>query len=253
MTDIAAQVAANVAAVRSRIAAAARRAGRTPADIRLVGVTKYVDLPTVRALLAAGVPDLGESRVQQLTARAAELGTAAPGWPDSAEAPGPRWHMIGHLQRNKVRQLLPHARIVHSLDSDRLTDALQQHAADLDLTADVFLEVNVAGEASKDGIGPAAAAALAARIQQLDRLTLRGLMTMAPFDADPETARPVFARLRELLERLRTAGAVGPQCVELSMGMSHDYVVAVEEGATVVRVGSALFTGLPSTDPREAG
>lgn len=243
----------NVARVRAHIADACARVGRDPAEVRLVGVTKYVSAPVIRALLAAGVQDVGESRVQQLASRALEIGEPLLDWTSAAgpaETPRPRWHMIGHLQRNKVKALLPHARIVHSLDSDRLADTLETHAAALDATVDAFIEVNVAGEASKQGVPPDEVAALAMATGRHPHLRLRGLMTMAPLDPDPEAARPCFVRLRELLERLRGTGAVGAECVHLSMGMSQDYRVAVEEGATFVRVGSALFEGLPPDERR---
>lgn len=254
-TDWRARLRENVARVRAALAAACDRGGRPPGAVRLVAVTKYVGVEVIRELRAAGVTDIGESYVQQLVERAEELGGSAAtgdvGWASPTNPPdAPRWHMIGHLQRNKVKTLLPHARILHSLDSARLAAAVQAQADELDVQVDAFLEVNVAGEASKQGIAPADAPGLVEAVRAFPRLRLRGLMTMAPYDPDPERSRPCFRRLRELLERLRGAGAVGPECVHLSMGMSQDYVVAAEEGATFVRVGSALFEGLPSTDPR---
>lgn len=240
---------ANIALVRGNVAEACRRAGRDPGDVRLIAVTKYVSLEVLREVLAAGVTDLGESHVQQLAERAAACGPARLDWPgDTCGDDGrPRWHMIGHLQRNKVKLLLPHARLVHSLDSQRLAEAVEQYAAQLDVPVDVLVEVNVSGEASKQGVAPDSVAALAGAVGAGRHLRLRGLMTMAPYDPDPETARPHFARLRQLLQRLRVDGVVGPLCTELSMGMSQDYVVAVEEGATFIRVGGALFEGLPGT------
>ncbi len=242
----------NLAEVRSQIAAAAGRAGRSAHDVRLVAVTKYVATDVIGALVELGVPDVGESRVQQLVERARRCGPAATDWPGEAPTPaaGPRWHMIGHLQRNKVKPLLEVARIVHSLDSERLAEALERQAAAAGVCVDVLIEVNVPGEASKTGIPASEVAALATCVGRHGHLRLRGLMTMAPYDPDPEHARPHFARLRALLEDLRRKGVVGPQCVHLSMGMSQDYAVAVEEGATLVRVGSALFAGLPTSDPR---
>lgn len=244
----------NVARVRRHIADACRRVGRAPAGVRLVGVTKYAPLEVLRELPAAGIVDLGESHVQQLVARAQACGPAQFDWPDAdgdeAAAPLPRWHMIGHVQRNKVKMLLPHARILHSLDSDRLATALAQHAQQLGVSVDAFIEINVPGEATKTGVAPDDAAPLAEAVARCPHIRLRGLMTMAPYDLNPEASRPHFARLRELLVKLRHQGLVGPDCVHLSMGMSQDYVVAAEEGATFVRVGAALFEGLPSADPR---
>ncbi len=242
----------NLARVRDTLAHAAHRRGRDPRHVRLVAVTKYVAPSVLRKVLQAGVPDLGESHVQQLVARAQECHPPRLDWPAADEAADarPRWHMIGHLQRNKVKALLPYARIVHSLDSPRLAQAIEQQATALDARVDVLIEVNVAGEASKTGLAPDAVPPLIAAVAACPHLCLRGLMTMAPYAPDPEMARPCFARLRELLEQYRSAGLVGADCVHLSMGMSQDYPVAVEEGATLVRVGSALFEGLPTSDPR---
>lgn len=248
-----AQLHDNVAAVRARIAEAASRAGRSPNEVRLVGVTKYVGADVLRELIRTGVSDLGESRVQQLVARATDCGSAAPDWPTGpAEnaAPSPRWHMIGHLQRNKVGQLLSRARILHSLDSLRLLKTLEEQATRMDVSVDAFLEVNVSGEASKQGVTAKETDPLIEAVAGCSRVRLRGLMTMAPYDPDPEASRAIYARLRELLEQLQARGVAPETCVHLSMGMSQDYAVAVEEGATFVRVGSALFTGLPSEDPR---
>jgi uncharacterized pyridoxal phosphate-containing UPF0001 family protein len=247
----------NLARVRGTIADACRRAGRDPGAVRLVAVTKYVDLEVIGALLEIGVRDLGENRVQQLVQRAecvgattAELfgpgpeGLGPGGWAPDVTAAVPRWHMIGHLQRNKVRTLLSHTRIIHSLDSARLAREIQKVAEAGDLRVDAFIEVNVAEEESKYGVAVPEVEALAEAVGASDRIRLRGLMTMAPFDPDPEAARPHFARLRALLERLRQGGAVGPSCTHLSIGMTQDYGVAVEEGATFVRIGSALYEGV---------
>ena len=239
----------NLADVRTAIAEACRRSSRDPADVRLVAVTKYTELDIIRALLAEGVSDLGENRVQQLSKRAETLGAAnidmlTPAPPTDAV---PRWHMIGHVQRNKVKALLRHTRILHSLDSVRLANELEKQAEGLNLAVDAFLEFNVADEQAKSGAPPADAAVLAEAVSRCPHIRLHGLMTMAPYDPDPEAARPHFARLRELLEQLRHSGAVGRQCVHLSMGMTIDYAVAVEEGATFVRIGSALFEGVESS------
>ncbi|MFQ5807906.1 MAG: YggS family pyridoxal phosphate-dependent enzyme [Phycisphaerae bacterium] len=236
----------NLAQVRATIAGACGRSGRDPTAVRLVAVTKYAELDTIRALLEAGVWELGENRVQQLTARAQALGAANVNLfaPDPVAVGVPRWHMVGHLQRNKVKALLRHTRILHSLDSLRLAKELEKQAEKLAVTLDAFLELNVAGEQAKSGAPVTEAVALAEAVRECPHIRLHGLMTMPPFDPDPEAARPHFARLRALLEQLQRCGTVGSDCVHLSMGMSIDYAVAVEEGATFVRIGSALFEGI---------
>jgi PLP dependent protein len=250
----------NLSRVRHTVADACQRCGRDPNAVCLVAVTKYVGPPVIRALLAAGVAELGESRAQQLAARAEQLGarlerdnhlgmlveTPHSTLPQDGERVLPHWHMIGHLQRNKVKTVLRYARVIHAVDSFRLAAELDQEAARLGVHVDALLEVNVSGETAKFGLSPDDLPATVAALRQLPRVRLRGLMTMAPLDSDPEHARPCFARLRETLERLRAAGEVGPECSHLSMGMSQDYAVAVEEGATLIRVGSALYENLPA-------
>jgi len=214
--DDAAVVVANVREVQARLAAAARRAGREPGEVRLVAATKTVPAVRLRAVLAAGVVDLGENRAQELLAKA----------PDLAGVPEPpRWHFLGALQRNKVRSLAPWVVCWQSVDRPELAPVLGRHAPG----ATVLIEVNLAGEPQKSGCAPGAAATL------LDTLTghglvVTGLMAVPPAHEDP---RPWFAALRDLGGRLGVA--------ELSMGMTDDYEIAVEEGATIVRVGRALF------------
>ncbi len=222
------QLADNLARIKANIAEAAAKSGRTGEQVRLLAVTKAVDVPTIRQLLELGLRDFGENRVQALLARAAEL----------ADVSDIRWHMIGHLQRNKVRGVLPVTGRLHAVDSLRLAEEIDRVTRTRDLEATVCIEVNVSGEESKFGIQPEAAAELAGQIDAMQRVRCIGLMTMAPFVADVEGARPVFARLRELRDEIRER--VG-DCVELSMGMSNDYAVAIEEGATIVRVGTAFF------------
>lgn len=213
--------------MRERIAAACARVGRDPSEVELVAVTKGRDPAEVRALVAAGQRVLGENRVQA--------------WREAADAVGDldvAWHLIGHLQRNKVRFCRRIASI-HSLDSERLALALEDEGAKHAHRFEVLVQVNVSGEASKYGVAVGELAALLEAVAPLTHVRVRGLMTMAPYADDPEEARPHFRRLRALAEQhgLR----------ELSMGMSGDFEVAVEEGATIVRVGSALFeTPTPS-------
>jgi hypothetical protein len=224
------RVAANLESVRRRMAEAARRSGRTAEAVRLVAVTKTVGPETIRVLTAAGHRDIGENRAQQIRDRAAELADL-----------DVRWHMIGHLQRNKVKYVVPRCAMIHSLDSARLAEEISKRARAADQTATCLLEVNVSGEEAKWGVPPEEAPALATQAAALPGVHLAGLMAMAPFTDDPETTRPVFAALRELRERINREADLAEPLAELSMGMTQDFEVAIEEGATIVRVGSALF------------
>lgn len=220
-----------VAAVEARIAAACARAGRARSDVTLVAVTKTVDVAVAAAVVELGVRDLGENRPQELWRKAAALPA------------GVFWHLIGHWQRNKVERTLPLAHLVHSVDSLRLLEAVEREAERQDRTVPVLLEVNTSGEASKQGFAPAAVLSLAAPLAALRRVQVRGLMTMAPLQT-PEACRPMFGNLRRLRDRLR-AELREPHRVDLlSMGMSNDFEVAIEEGATHVRLGSVLFEGI---------
>ena len=219
-------------AVRSRIAAAASRAGRDPGAVRIVAVTKGHPLPTAMEAAAADLLDLGENRVQEALGK-------MDAWPQTAV----RWHLIGHLQRNKVRLAVGRFALIHSLDSERLADALEEEGAGRGLVQDVLVEVNVAGEAQKAGCPPAEVAALVEYVAGLPHLTVRGLMTMAPLTDDVGAQRRVFARLFALREELVGQGFRLP---ELSMGMTNDFEAAVEEGATMVRLGTALFGERPT-------
>ncbi len=224
------RVAANLESVRRRMAEAARRSGRTAEAVRLIAVTKTVGPETIRVLTAAGHRDIGENRAQQIRDRAAELADL-----------DVRWHMIGHLQRNKVKYVVPRCAMIHSLDSARLAEEISKRARAADILATCLLEVNVSGEEAKWGVPPEEAPALATQAAALPGVHLAGLMAMAPFTDDPETTRPVFAALRELRERINREADLAEPLAELSMGMTQDFEVAIEEGATIVRVGSALF------------
>jgi len=220
---------ANLEDVRHRIAAAAERSGRSAADVRLVAVTKSAPDNLVRRLIDAGQKDLGENRAQQLHDRAAEM-----------EGLGIRWHMIGRLQRNKVKYVVPTAAMIHSLDSLALAEAISRRALAEGCCAACLLEIN-SGEEQKGGVPPDEAPALMAAAAALAAIDLVGLMTMAPLAENPETVRPAFARLRDLRDRLNRGAGLPHPLRELSMGMSQDYEVAIEEGATIVRIGTALF------------
>ena len=214
------------AEVKAQIAAAAEAAGRDPREVKLVAVTKTVGIEEVRQAVAFGINDFGENRVQDAAPKVAAL-------------PEARWHFIGHLQSNKVKDVLPFYSLSHSLDRPSLAAALQSTAESLEKTVDVLVQVNVAGEERKFGLEPSALADFLGYLNSLERIRVCGLMTMAPFVDDPEAVRPVFRRLRELRDLYATSGN---GLNELSMGMTNDYKVAVEEGATIVRIGSALFS-----------
>jgi PLP dependent protein len=224
---------ANLAQVRERIAAAAARSGRAADSIRLVGVTKYVDASVAQLLFEAGLADLGESRPQELWSKATALADLSP-----------TWHLIGHLQSNKVRRTLQARPLIHSGDSLKILEILSREAQALSLTSELLLEVNVSGDATKHGFAPGQIEPLLPRIASLPNIAVVGLMTMAAREGDHDRARREFAALRELRDRLAAICPPEVSLRELSMGMSGDYEVAIEEGATIVRVGSALFEGL---------
>jgi PLP dependent protein len=228
-------VAGAVAAARARIAAAAERAGRDPAPVRLVAVSKTVAPERVAEALAAGVTDLGENRVQEAVAKRPRL-------PE-----GVRWHMVGHLQTNKAARAAATFAVVHSVDSVRLAELLAARRPVGLGDLEVLLEVELTGLPGHTGFAPGDLGGAVEAIGGLDGLRLRGLMTMAPPVADPEQARPAFARLRRLRDEVEQRGGVA--LPELSMGMSDDYEVAVEEGATMVRLGRAIFGERPPRVP----
>jgi hypothetical protein len=230
----------NLATIRENIKAACRRARRDPSELSLVAVTKSVDLDTIKNLIDAGITDFGENRAQQLTDRAAELDAYLKRRRNDVPRPV-RWHMVGHLQRNKVRHVLNVSNTVHSVDSLRLAEELQDRASRNDQTVNVFVQVNCSQEEQKYGVPVGAAGHLGEMICTFPNLRLVGLMTMAPFTADEQAVRESFSRLREVLTDMQRDEIGKPHLKHLSMGMSNDYEIAVEEGATVLRIGSALF------------
>ncbi len=225
-------LASRLQAVEERLQAACRRAGRPRADVTLVAVTKTVTAEVAAELARLGVAELGESRPQELWRKAAVL-------PETV-----RWHLIGHLQRNKVERTLPLVRLIHSVDSLRLLLALEQEAVKQGRTVEVLLEINASREVSKHGFAPAEVEQLVEPAAALQRVRVRGLMTMAALAEDPEACRPAFVELRRLRDRLRERFAPPHALEHLSMGMSNDFEVAVEEGATLVRLGTVLFEGI---------
>lgn len=224
-----------LADVRSRIAAACARASRDPAEVTVIAVTKYAPVESLHACLAAGLIDLGESRVQQLTQRAVILNEQLVRTPMPVR---PKWHLIGHLQRNKVKQLLPHVTAVHSLDSLRLAEEIDAQAAKLGRRIPVLLQVNCSEEPQKSGVAVGAALHLGEQVASMPNLQLAGLMTMAAHGVDEKIARFTFSRLREIFEEMKWHKIGGSAFKHLSMGMSDDFELALEEGATLLRLGS---------------
>jgi hypothetical protein len=225
------EIPANLAAVRGQITAAAQRAGRDPSGVRLVAVCKTHPPEAVVAAAGAGQHVFGESRVQ-------EARDKVPACP-----PGLEWHFIGHLQKNKVRQALPLFSFFHSIDSTALAKAMDRIAGETSQAVEGLLEVNVSGEETKHGFTPEELRREFDALAKLPHLRIRGLMTMAPYSDNPEDARTVFRALRELRDELQSAHE--HPLPELSMGMSGDFEPAVEEGATLVRVGSSIFGTRP--------
>jgi pyridoxal phosphate enzyme (YggS family) len=228
------RIAENVARVRQRIAEAADRVGRSVDEITFVAVTKYVGVAQIRALLAAGCTELGESRCQDLGRKADALTDASI-----------RWHMIGHLQRNKVRIALPRSVLIHSIDSLRLLEAIERTAAANELVANVLVEVNISGDESKHGFAPSEIAKLIEQAGDWPHVRIRGLMAMSGRQSDADACRRQFAQMQQLREEMRSRYDDVSILPELSMGMSRDFEIAIEEGATIVRVGSALYEDVP--------
>lgn len=223
----------NIARVRAKIEVAAIRSGRATDAVTLVAATKYVDAALTRQVAAAGVLDLGESRPQEIWSKAPEL----------ADLPI-RWHLIGHLQRNKVRRTLPFVSLIHSVDSLRLLEELQTEAARIVQRIEILLEVNISGDETKTGFAPSEMEAALVAAANLPNVQVRGLMSMAGLDTDATAAQKQFAAVRELRDRLQMIAPREVQLSELSMGMSNDFREAIAEGATLVRVGSSLFEGV---------
>ena len=237
----------NLATVRQRMANACRVASRPVNSVQLIAVTKYAQPEWIEGLISLGLTQFGENRPQQLAERQAR-------WPEV------QWHLIGHLQRNKVKTVLGTAALIHSVDSLRLAERLSEESVTWErlpachsslqstgghpLPLPILCEVNVSGEASKDGFKVAELRAGWDQLVRLPGISVRGLMTMAPFADDPESARPVFASLRTLRDELRASSLESLPLPDLSMGMSGDFEIAIQEGATLIRVGSRLFEGL---------
>lgn len=219
----------NLSEVQNRITRAARRAGRSPDEITLIAVSKTKPVEMIREIYDAGIRDFGENKVQEISAKSAVLPSDI------------RWHMIGHLQRNKVKQVIDKACLIHSVDSMRLALQISEEAQKKGITVPILLEVNIAREESKYGFTAAETAEVLPDIASLGGITVRGLMTSAPFVNDPEENREYFRLMKQLCVDLKAQNIDNTNMDYLSMGMTNDFEVAVEEGATHVRVGTAIF------------
>jgi pyridoxal phosphate enzyme (YggS family) len=234
MSELATKLRANFESVQDRIANAAVASGRDPSTVTLIAVTKYVDAELTRAMAHAGCKILGENRPQQLAAKAEAL----------CGEPNIVWHLIGHLQRNKVEKTLPHADLIHSVDSLRLLEAIDKAAAKRETCQDILLEVNISGDDAKHGFTAEEMPDALQSAAELANVRVRGLMTMAALEGGVASAEQNFAEMHELHQQLATSAPEGVSLNELSMGMSRDFEVAIKHGATMVRVGSALIEGV---------
>ena len=230
---------ANVKMVRERVARCCERIGRDPADVTLVAVAKTFPADMVREVVRAGVADIGENYVQELQHKRSVLGDE-----------GIRWHFIGHLQSNKARMVAPCAHLIHAVDSVALGRELDRRAREAGRVLDVLIEVNTTGEGSKFGVRPDGAEPLVRSMQPFPNLRIAGLMTIGPFLPDPEGSRPMFRLLRELRDSIAAVPRDNVTMRHLSMGMTGDFEVAIEEGATIIRIGTAIF-GHRVRPPRE--
>ena len=224
------QIADNLARVRERMAQAARISGREPEAVRLVAVTKTVSSERIVEAGDLGGCVFGENKVQEARDKIETLGTECY-----------HWHFIGHLQRNKVKYIPGLFELIHSVDSSELAEDIHSYSLKHDLITPVLIQVNIAGEASKSGVAPSDLEELLEMLVSLNGISVRGLMTIPPFDPDPEKSRRHFAALRKLRDRMKSVDIENITMDELSMGMSNDFEVAIEEGATWVRVGTAIF------------
>jgi pyridoxal phosphate enzyme (YggS family) len=225
----------NIDRIRQRIVAACTRAGRDPSEVVLVAVSKTVPVEMIRAAQRAGLVDFGENYVQEMLRKQAAL-----------EGEPVRWHFIGHLQSNKVKAVAPRVHMIHSLESAHLAREIDGQAARAGRVIDVLVEVNTTGENSKFGLPPERVNGVVRELRELEAIRVCGLMTIGPFLPDPEGSRPMFRHLRELARQIAETGQPNVQIRHLSMGMTGDFEVAIEEGATMVRVGTAIFGPRPT-------
>jgi len=219
----------NVQFVRNKIAEACRRSGRESEEIELVAITKTVDVEQINEAIEAGIRVVGENRVQEAWRKFQEVGERA------------HWHMVGHLQTNKVKRVLQFADMIHSVDSVYLAREIQTQAKKLDRTIEILIQVNTSGEESKFGLEPEATIGAIEEVSTLPNLKIKGIMTIGAFLPNPEDVRPCFKLLNDLKDRVNERGITSVEIGTLSMGMTNDYEIAIEEGSTMVRVGTAIF------------
>jgi pyridoxal phosphate enzyme (YggS family) len=223
----------NVTIIREKIITAAKKAGRDPSEIKLIGVTKTVDVPLINELLAAGVSEVGENRVQDFLPKYEKFQTL--------ENKPSEWHFIGHLQRNKVKFIADKVDLIHSVDSLPLAQEINRHGEKIGRIIHILAEINISGEASKYGIPPAEILKFVENLVNMRFVRLCGLMTVAPFVENSEENRGIFSNLRKIMVDINTKGLYHVKLESLSMGMTLDFATAIEEGATMVRIGTALF------------
>jgi len=219
----------NVQFARNKIAEACRRSGRESEEIELVAITKTVDVEQINEAIEAGIRVVGENRVQEAWRKYQEVGEKA------------HWHMVGHLQTNKVKRVLQFAEMIHSVDSVYLAREIQTQAKKLDRTIEILIQVNTSGEESKFGLEPEATIGAIEEVSTLPNLKIKGLMTIGAFLPNPEDVRPCFKLLNDLKDRVNERGITSVEMGTLSMGMTNDFEIAIEEGSTMVRVGTAIF------------
>lgn len=222
-------IAENIKEIRANIDEAARRSGRDPKDVLLLAVSKTVEVPKIKAAVECGLDELGENRVQEIMEKYEPLG------------PDVKWHLIGHLQTNKVKYIIDKVKLIHSVESLKLAEEINKQAGKHGITADVLVEINMAGEESKFGILPEQAEEFIRELANLGNIRLRGLMTVAPFVENGEENRVYFRNMKQLLVDINAKKINNITMDILSMGMTGDYITAVEEGATIVRVGTGIF------------
>lgn len=236
-----ATISERISRLKDTIGCACSRAGRSQSEINLVVVTKSADIEAIKEVISLGLTELGENRVQRLKKVSTQIAESLEG--GDIKAKKVRWHMVGHLQRNKVRAVLPVTSLIHSVDTLRLAEEINTSAASTNLCPEVLLQLNISMEPQKYGVPVGAAMHLVEQIETLPNLKLVGLMAMAPLTHNKDIVRDCFVRARELFMEMKGEKVVGPEFTELSMGMSSDYEIAIEEGATILRIGSAIFAG----------